>query len=139
MYYKKTHIHILLCLRIRLVQARQNHRATVNAVMSLGVPQYAGNFLTSRRTVSFSRTCQAAVCSAPGSCATEHDIRVQQQQAFKTVTILHCALLRRQTRRLTSHTRLSSSKATPVSLNFVPTKPNLNLSRTSAPPDGYNE
>jgi hypothetical protein len=29
------------------------------------------------------------VCSAPGICATEHDIRVQQQQAFQSVTVLH--------------------------------------------------
>ena len=68
MYYKKN-THILLCLCIRLVQAGQNQRATVNAVMGLGVPQYAGNFLTRWRTVSFSSDTNWGISSSAIHCS----------------------------------------------------------------------
>jgi hypothetical protein len=40
---------------IDLAQNRNRCRALANAVMNLGVPQNAGNFLTSREPVSCSR------------------------------------------------------------------------------------
>jgi hypothetical protein len=40
---------------IKVAQDRHKWRAALNAIMNLRVPRNAGNFLTSRRTASFSR------------------------------------------------------------------------------------
>lgn len=103
--------------------------------MTLGVTQWAENFLTGWQTIGFSRTlfhglvmplCLTRLVSVP----TEQDIRVQQQHVFKSLWQSYtCVLLRWQRRRLTSHTRLShqaiigqAGRQAPVSLNFVHTK-----------------
>jgi len=141
----KKHNHILLCLCIRLVQAElAGYCECRNEPRGSAI---RGEFLDQLKNCQFLTnsvpwTRQAAVCSAPGICATEHDIRVQQQQAFKSLWHSYiCVLLRRQTRRLTSDTRLSpQARQHLFRWNPFLRKPNLNLlSPTSAPPGGCNE
>jgi hypothetical protein len=48
---------------IDLAEGRDRGRALVKAVMNLQVPQNAGNFLTSCRSVSFSRRWTTSRCA----------------------------------------------------------------------------